>query len=353
MSPHYQDYYKELGVSRTASQEEIQKAYRALAKKYHPDINKDPGAEDHFKRINEAHDVLKDPEKRKLYDSLGPNWKAGQDFRPPPGFENMRFHFGGKGQGSRGGFHQGGGGFSDFFESLFGGGGGNPFQQGGAGGFHPGGGGFRAESFNQGSPFGGGFGGAESFQDPFGGFGQQSHTAAQTDQEAELTVTVEDLYHSTTKTIRLSSGAGETKTLQVKIPAGSKDGTKIRLAGQGGSQGMGRVGDLLLTLRLAQDHRYRVEGHNLTAVLPVTPWEAALGAKVQVTTMAGEIALNLPAGTQSGKQLRLRGKGLPKSKAERGDLRFTVEIRVPENLSDEERELFERLAQGSTFNPRG
>ena len=343
MGPHYQDYYKELGVSRTASQDEIQKAYRALAKKFHPDINKEAGAEERFKIINEAYDVLKDPEKRKLYDSLGSNWKAGQDFRPPPGFENMRFHFGGNGGRARqGGFSQGGFGFSDFFESLFG---------------QSGGGGFRAESFHQGNPFSNGFGQAESFADPFGGgYGRQGFSSPSADQEAELTISVEDLYFSRTKTIRLSSGNGygdSTKTYQVKIPAGSKDGTKIRLAGQGASSPMGGTpGDLLLTLRLAPDARYRVEDFDIIAALPVTPWEAALGGKIKVSTLDGDIQLTLPAGSGNGSQLRLRGKGLPKTKTQRGDLLFAVDIRVPPTLTDEERKLFETLAETSSFDPR-
>lgn len=335
MSVTFQDYYKTLGVERSATQEEIQKAYRKLARKYHPDLNKDKGAEDRFKKINEANEVLSDPEKRKRYDLLGSNYKAGQDFQPPPGWEQM---FSGGGGGQQ---FQSFNGFSDFFDLLF----------GGAGGMHGG--------------FAGGGGGA-SFEDIFGAQGFQNagarasyRSAPAESHELELPISVEDLYHGGQKTFQVetvetSNGAPRraVKSYQVKIPPGVTDGGTIRLAGQGSPGSNGRAGDLLLKLKVEPSARFRVDGFDIVSPLPVSPWEASLGGKINVSTVDGSVALQIPPGSQSGQQLRLRGKGLRKSANERGDLRAELKIVVPRNLSSEEQQLFEKLRNVSQFNPR-
>jgi curved DNA-binding protein len=304
----FRDYYEVLGVDRKASAEEIQKAYRKLARRYHPDINKTKEAEDRFKEINEANEVLSDPEKRTRYDELGANWKAGQDFRPPPEWEqhgnNVRFSFGGEGPEDLNGF-------SDFFSALF-------------GNAAFGGQGFGAA----------GFGGAR----PFG--------AAQS-QEAELLISVEEAFSGGTKMIQLRDPSGQTRTLNVKIPAGSRDGSAIRIRGGQGES------DLVLRLKLAPHHRYSVSGSDLVVKLPVAPWEAALGAKVDVVLPDGTIKVSVPAGSQGGSRLRLRGRGLPSKKdGKRGDVFVEIRIVIPSKLSDAEREIYERLASISSFNPR-
>lgn len=328
MGVKFQDYYETLGVSRTATEPEIKKAYRRLAQKYHPDVNKDPGAEARFKQINEAYEVLGDPDKRKKYDTLGANWQAGQDFRPPPGWENMRYEFRG-GPGAGGFSFDDLGGFSDFFEMLFGGGG---------GGRRPG-------------------------RGPAAAPDEMWSSMPGQDQEAALAVTVEEAFHGAKKKISLETVQGdargrprrEVKTYDVKIPAGVTEGSRIRLAGQGGSgAGSGRTGDLYLTIHIAPHPVYTVKGHDLEMQLPIAPWEAALGAKVRVTTLAGAISLTIPPRTQSGQHLRLRGKGLPLGgNRGAGDLIATVKMVVPDRLSARERELLEALARESTFRPRG
>lgn len=324
MGVEYKDYYKTLGVSKGASEDELSKAFKKLARKYHPDLNPgDPDAENKFKEINEAYEVLKDPEKRKLYDRLGPNWQHGQNFEPPPGFENVHFNFGGPGGA---GFDASG--FSDFFETIFGGGG---------GGFHPGGG-FQS----------GGFGG------PHGGFSSRPRRGR--DAEATIELTLDEAYHGGRKPISLTEHVPgqppRAKTLEVNIPAGVKDGAKIRLSGQGdpGMSG-GPNGDLYLKVRLLPDGRFSVDGSNLIHDLPLTPWEAALGAKVAVPTLDGEVELKIPEGMSSGRKLRLKGKGLGTG-SKRGDQYVRVMIRVPASLSDRERELYEQLAEESSFHPR-
>jgi len=320
MAVKYKDYYSVLGVGRNASQDAIQKAYRKLARKYHPDVNKDPSAEEKFKEISEAYEVLRDPEKRKRYDMLGSNWKAGQDFRPPPGWDmgDIRFDFGPGGRKSSGAF----GGFSDFFEALFG-----SFGVAGAG---------------PGSATMGMMRGA--------------------DHEATIRVTLEDLYRGGRKSVRLTShpgrpggaGAGRTKSYDVTIPKGILPGQKIRLAGQGGEpRGGGQPGDLLLKVELARHPRFRLEGRDIYFDLRLAPWEAALGAKVTVPTLDGQVTLNVPPGTSSGKKLRLRGKGLPNPRGAAGDLYAVVSVEVPSKLSPRERELFEQLKRESDFKPRG
>ena len=350
MAVKFQDYYEVLGVSRTATPEEIQRAYRKLARQYHPDLNKDKGAEDKFKQINEANEVLKDPETRKRYDLLGENWKAGQDFQPPPGWEQAFAGMGGgAGRGRPGaGGDAGMSGFSDFFEALFGG-------QG-----FPGGG------FSSYSNRGGGSGG-----NPFSGFGGYGPMKQPGDRlEASMTVSLEDVYNGSTKAITLDTvdynESGQprraTKQYQVKIPAGIQDGGVIRLPGQGGKgQNGGADGDLLIRINYASHPRYKVEDHNLVVQLAVSPWEAALGAKVPLQTLEGMVTVSVPAGSQSGNRLRLKHRGLPRKPSgkgeskptDRGDLFAEVRITVPKELTQTERELFERLAAESHFAPRG
>ncbi|MEW6299872.1 MAG: DnaJ C-terminal domain-containing protein [Thermodesulfobacteriota bacterium] len=330
MAVKFHDYYETLGVSRTASQEEIQKAYRKLARKYHPDVNKEKGAEEKFKQITEAYEVLKDPEKRKKYDALGPNWREGQDFTPPPGWEHFEFREfrrapGGASEFDFGGF-PGGGGFSDFFEMLFG---------EGLGGF--------ARGRRTAGP------------------GVREWSMRGQDQEAEITVTLEDAYRGATKTVALQtleSGPDGTvrpkaRQYEVRIPAGVTEGARIRLAGQGGAGvGGGQAGDLFLRVHIAPHPVFQLQDHDLLVTVPVAPWEAALGAKIDVPTLDGAVKMTIPPGTQGGQRFRLRGKGLPKERGERGDLYATVQIAVPRTLTAEERELFQKLAHSSSFNPR-
>ncbi|MBN8548021.1 MAG: DnaJ domain-containing protein [Deltaproteobacteria bacterium] len=325
----FQDYYETLGVSRSASKEEIQKAYRKLARKYHPDVNKDKSAEEKFKSMSEAYEVLKDPEKRKQYDALGANWKAGQDFRPPPGWEGGAHFSGGNAQQ----FDMGG--FSDFFEAFFGG--------AAAAGQRPG-------------------AGARSFSFGFGeqpGFGGVSEEPVQ-NSEATMTISLEDAFKGATKEISLESidynaqgqPRSQKRNYRVKIPAGTTEGSIIRMAGQGASMPDGRRGDLLLKMKLAPHPYFRVSGQDVVTDLRLAPWEAALGAKVPVHTLDGELKLTVPAGSQSGQKLRLKGKGLPKANGQPGDLYAEIKIVIPDKLSSGERELLEKLAAVSHFNPR-
>lgn len=309
MAVSYKDYYKLLGVERTTATEEIAKAYKKLARKFHPDLNPgDSKAEEKFKEINEAYEVLKDPEKRKMYDQLGPNWKDGQQFQGAPGFENMNFN----------GQNFGGAGFSDFFETLFGQ---AARGQGGRGGFGP---------------------------DPFGGFSARQRRGR--DVEAELSVSLEDAIKGGRRTITLTMPQGD-RTLEVNVPAGIREGGKLRLAGQGDTVPGGSAGDLFLRIVYAPHPLFHVEGDSVLYDLPLSPWEAVLGTKARVTTLEGEIELNIPAGTGSGRKFRLRGKGLG-SGAARGDQMVQVQIKVPTELSPREKELWDELAQESTFSPR-
>ena len=301
MSIQFQDYYQTLGVSREASQEEIQKAYRKLARKYHPDVNKEKGAEDQFKKVSEAYEVLKTPESRKKYDALGQNWKAGDSFTPPSGWQNVEFNF----RNAQGG----GGGFSDFFDMIFG------------------------------QPFGG---------SPMGSDGE--------DQEAELEISLEEAFLGTEKEIILevsSGGRRRTKHLKVKIPAGATEGMRMRLKGQGEKgRGNGKAGDLLLKIKLKSHPHFQVSGSNLSTAVWISPWEAVLGAKVEVPTLSGPVNVKIPAGSQADKRLRLKGKGLPMKAGEFGDLEVELKIQVPAQPSDKEKELFEALAKASSFTPR-
>lgn len=324
MAVEYKDYYKILGVGKSASKEEINKAYKKLARKYHPDLNQgDKKAEESFKEINEAHEVLKDPEKRKLYDQLGPNWQHGQNFKQPPGFENMHFDFGGSGADF------GASGFSDFFETLFGGRGGFP----GSGGF--GSGGFGSSSYGGGN---------------FGGFSQAPRKGR--DVEAKLSLTLEEAFHGGKKTLTLSGAPGSApRSLEVNIPAGVKSGARIRLAGQGDPGPMGGpAGDMYLKVAIHPHSHFILDDADVLYDLHLAPWDAALGAKVTVPTLSGRVEVNIAAGTSSGKKLRLRGKGLGSGKA-KGDQLIRVLIDVHEPTSPEARKLWEELR--ALTSPKG
>jgi curved DNA-binding protein len=305
----FKDYYETLGVDRKASQEEIQKAFRKLARKYHPDVNKTKEAEERFKEINEANEVLSDAEKRKRYDMLGANWREGQEFQPPPGWDqgggSFQFNFG-DGAGL--------GGFSDFFDAIFGGGG----------------------AFAGASPFGGM--GAGPQRGPFPR--QPQH------QEAEFEISVEDSINGATKSIQLRDAVGKTRSINVKIPAGTNHGGTIRLAGAKGEP------DLYLKIKIAAHARYTAAGSDLLVKLPVSPWEAALGGKVDLVLPDGTIKVTVPAGAQSGSKLRVRGRGFAAGKDRRGDVLAEIKIVVPTALSTSEREIYEKLASISRFNPR-
>lgn len=326
MAVKFRDYYEVLGVSRTASQDEIQRTYRKLARKYHPDVNKAKDAEDKFKEINEAYEVLKDPEKRKRYDQLGADWKAGQEFRPPPGWDFQYGFGGGPGQTE---FQWGGaGGFSDFFEMLFSGQGGGRFR--------------------------------DAFSGARGGRGPVWSQAG-ADQEATIRISLEVAFRGATKSITLQQQSVtpqgqvsvQPKSYDVKIPKGILPGQKVRLSGQGGEgSGGGPRGDLYLKVEIDPHPLYRVEGRDLYMDLPVSPWEAVLGKEVQISTPGGLVTLKIPPGSQSGQKLRLRGRGMPNPKGTAGDLYAVIQIMVPKKPSERERELFEQLQNISRFDPR-
>ncbi|HEX9046114.1 MAG TPA: J domain-containing protein [Verrucomicrobiae bacterium] len=316
MAVQYKDYYESLGVPRTASPDEIKKAFRKLAREYHPDVAKDKKkAEEKFKEINEAYEVLSDSDKRRKYDELGAHWKSGAEFRPPPGYG-----YGG-GEGFRGRtsageeFHFGGTGFSDFFESLFGG------RMRGSG---------------------------------FGGFSQRDTFANEdlpergADIEGDIMVTLEEAARGSVRTVNVSHN-GRRESHQVKIPAGISEGQKLRLSGRGESgSGGGDAGDLYLRVRLAKHPDFDVDGHNLVHELELAPWEAALGAEIAVPTLEGHVNIKIPAGTSSGQKLRVRGRGLGKD----GDLLVITKIVVPRKLSDGQKKLWEQIAHESHFHPR-
>ncbi len=316
----YKDYYKIMGVARDASQDDIKRAYRKLARKYHPDVSKAADAEARFKEVGEAYAVLRDPEKRAAYDQLGANWKQGQDFRPPPdwgaGFE---FSGGGFGDGF-GGLGGEAGGFSDFFESLFG-------QRFGAAG-----------------------GGARR---------QHGFRARGEDHHAKVLIDLADAYTGATRSIALSTpevdsqGHVTTKqrSLNVRIPKGVRQGQRIRLSGQGTpGLGDGPAGDLYLEIEFRPHPFYRVEGRDVYLDLPVTPWEAALGAKVKVPTPDGTVDLTIPKGSRSGRRLRLKGRGIPSSTP--GDLYVLPQITLPPADSEAARSLYRKMAEELPYNPR-
>ncbi len=307
------DYYEVLGVPRDADADRIQRAFRSLARHYHPDVNREPAAEDRFKEINEAYQVLSDPEARARYDRFGP------DFRQIP---------------------------EDYDERV-------AADRAARAGAH-GGGGVRAEGFGGAGGFGGDAG--VSFEDLFGGlFGGGRGGAARmagADQEAELELSVEEAYRGGRRNLTLGGPEGR-RDCEVEIPRGVVEGRRIRLAGQGGrGHGDAPAGDLYLTVRIAPHPRYRLSGRDLTVDLPVAPWEAALGATVPVGTPAGAAQVTVPAGSCSGRRLRLRGQGMPNPEGTPGDLYAEVRIAVPTELSARERDLFEQLAAESSFDPR-
>ena len=308
----YRDYYKILGVERNAKEAEIKTAYRRLARKYHPDVSKVADAEKKFKEVGEAYEVLKDSQKRQAYDQLGADWKSGQNFNPPPGWEDVFSNVGSAGNTSSAGF--GASGFSDFFESMFGGG---FAQSGGAG-------------FNQ-----------------SGGFRQAGYQSKGADQHANISIVLEDAFQGKTKNIRLSNG----RNLDVKIPAGITSGKRIRLAGQG-SQGAGGGpnGDLYLEVTITPHRLFKIDGKNILLDLPISPWEAVLGAQVQVPTLGGRVEAKIPAGSKSGKKLRLKNRGLKGKPV--GDQIVTLLIMMPDCNSDEDKKYYEDMAKRFDFEPR-
>jgi curved DNA-binding protein len=317
----YKDYYATLGIKKDASQDDIQKAYRKLARKYHPDVNKDPKAEVKFKEIGEAYEVLKDADKRQKYDQFGSNWNRARQGPggAPPGYEGVHFDF-----GNGGGFGgMGGGGnerFSSFFEMLFGG--------AGPGGRRP-----------------GGPGGPGSPEMGFGGAGGN----AGGNTEATLPISLEEAIQGGTREISLTDpSTGQRRNLSVRIPAGVRSGQKIRLAGQGGpSFGGGAAGDLLLKVEIEPDSRFKVEGSDIHSIVPVSPWEAALGGEAEVGTPTGPVRVKIPPGSSSGRKIRLRDRGLSKQGGGKGDLLAEIRIVIPDPLSPRQRELFEQLAETS------
>jgi curved DNA-binding protein len=314
MPVQFRDYYETLGVSKTASEDEIRTAFRKLARKYHPDVAKDKKvAEEKFKQINEAYEVLSDPEKRKKYDQLGANWNQPGGFQPPPDWGAQQpgggFHrYGGTGDGGVE-FEFGGTGFSDFFEAFFGGG--------------------RGRS-------------------AFGGFGRSQPEAERgNDVEADMMVPLEEALNGATRTVSLRrAGSKKVETYQVKIPRGVREGQRIRLAGQGevGERG-GKSGDLFLRVRLAKHPDFRVEGSDLIHEIKMYPWQAVLGTELQVPTLEGDVRLKVPPGTRSGQRFRLRGRGLPSASGVRGDLYVEVQIEVPKKITEREREMWTELAR--------
>jgi curved DNA-binding protein len=334
MAVQFRDYYEVLAVAKTATDDEIKTAYRKLARKFHPDVNPgDKSAEEKFKEINEAYQVLSDPEKRKRYDQLGPNWKQGEEFRPPPGWEGMQGSpqdfsdvFGGRGAS----------GFSDFFETLFGG--------------------------RRGPRAGSGF--AMRGQDVEAEIAltlEEAHRGGKRNINLQVTETCPDCHGSGSKdgktvcpTCRGAGAIRRPKSLEVTIPAGVRDDSVIRLAGQGepGANGAA-AGDLFLRVRINPHPLFTIVGDNdIQVELPVAPWEAALGARVSVPTLDSPVEMKIPAGTQGGQRLRLRGQGLNRRGGGRGDEYAKIKIVIPPRLAPNEKELFEKLAAESLFNAR-
>jgi curved DNA-binding protein len=310
----YKDYYKTMGVERDATQDEIKRAYRKLARKYHPDVSKEADAEARFKEVGEAYEVLKDPEKRAAYDQLGASWKAGQDFRPPPDWDQgFEFHAGGPGGVDAA--H-----FSDFFESLFGHGG------------------------------------------PAGGFSQHQRRefhARGEDTYAKVLIDLEDAYRGASRALTLKHtelGADgrphvNERTLNVRIPRGVRQGQHIRLAGQGGPGfGKGEAGDLYLEVEFHPHAHYHVEGKDVYLNLPVAPWEAALGATVKVPTPSGIVDLKVPAHSAGGRKLRLKARGIPAEPP--GDLYVVLEIALPKADTEAARAAYADFERSLKFNPR-
>ncbi len=309
----FKDYYNIMGLERDASQDEIKRAYRKLARKYHPDVSKEADAEALFKELGEAYAVLKDPEKRAAYDELGANWKAGQDFQPPPDWDAGYEFTGGGFSGGDSAAH------SAFFESLFGHGFGSEQADRRHAGFHA-----RGE-----------------------------------DHHAKVLIDLEDAYQGATRSITLgtpeldSSGHVTTKqrTLNVKIPKGVKQGQRIRLSGQGSpGMGEGQTGDLYLEIEFKPHKLFKIEGHDLYLDLPVSPWEAALGATIKAPTPEGPVDLKIPQGTTAGRKLRLRERGIPGTPP--GDLYATLKITLPAADNDAAKELYRKMEKELAYNPR-
>jgi curved DNA-binding protein len=300
----FKDYYDTLGVARDATQDEIKRAYRKLARKYHPDVSKEADAEALFKQLGEAYEVLKDPEKRAAYDQLGSSWRAGEDFRPPPDWDQgFEFHGGGFEDAE----------FSDFFESLFG-------QR---------------------------------------GHGQREYHARGMDTHARVSIDLEDAYHGGERKLTLKHselGADgrpllKERTLNVRIPKGVRQGQHIRLANQGGAGiGRGGAGDLYLEIEFARHPLYHVEGKDVYLDLPVAPWEAALGATVKVPTPSGKVDLKIPANSASGRRLRLKGRGIPAQQP--GDLYVVLQVALPRADSEAAKQAYQEFERQLDFNPR-
>jgi curved DNA-binding protein len=311
----YKDYYKIMGVKRDATQDEIKRAYRKLARKFHPDVSKEANAETKFKELGEAYEVLKDPEKRTAYDQLGSEWKSGQDFRPPPGWDaGFEFRdFGNEGMDA--------GGFSDFFETLFG----HAARRPGTG---------RPRS-------------------------RRDFRIRGEDHHARVIIDLGDSYRGASRSITLQVPQMDehgrvgtrARTLNVRIPKGIRQGQQIRLAGQGGAgAGGGEAGDLYLEVEFDPRGHYRVEGADVFLDLPVAPWEAALGATVKVPTPSGAVDLKVPPNSQAGKKLRLKGRGIPAPQP--GDLYVVLQIALPPADTDGRRRAYERMKEDFEFNPR-
>jgi len=333
MAVEFKDYYQVLGVTSKATDEEIKKAFRGLARKYHPDVAKDKkSAEEKFKEINEANEVLSNPESRKKYDQLGADWKTGAQSRPAPGRAGSR-PAGSRMRGDANDFQFEGTGFSDFFEQFFGG---------------------RASQARGGSPFdfnGADDGNYEPAEQPAQAFRGQ-------DIQGDILITLDEVVKGAMRAISVRrpnprTGREETETYQVRIPTGVQTGQSIRVAGKGGpGAGGGSAGDIYLCVRYAQDPDWRVRGSDLIGELELAPWEAVLGATVPVRTLEGSVSVKVAPGTQQGTLLRVRGKGLPAGAAKRGDLYVEVSIQVPTRISKEGERLWKELAGESKFDPR-
>lgn len=329
MPVEFKDYYATLGVARDASDADIKKAFRKLARQYHPDVAENKkAAEEKFKEINEAYEVLSDPQKREKYDQLGSRWKEGAGFEPPPGWQS----YGGRGTrpaGTSGGeeFHFGGTGFSDFFEQFFGGGSRFAFGENG-------------------------FGSSEEFRHarvPMRG----------DDIEGDILVTLDEAMRGSVRSISLQrtnprTGQTEAHSFKVRIPAGVQEGQTIRVTGKGGEGASGGAsGDLYLRVRFAAHPDFHVRGANLYHNLDLAPWEAVLGTTVSVPTLDGRVNVRIPPGTNNGQQFRVRLRGLPKGQnGQRGDLFVVVNVQLPQQISEEEHKLWEQLSKVSRFNPR-
>jgi len=305
----YKDYYAILGIDKKANDDEIKKAYRRLARKYHPDVSKEKNAENQFKDVHEAYEVLKDPKKREAYDTLGANWRGGQDFRPPPNWEGQQFSGSDGSQFSADDMGQ----FSDFFSQMFGGGGGRR----------------------------GGFRQSRGFEDV------QQRGA---DQNAKIGISLSDAYRGTSRTFQLQMPDG-VRTIKVNIPAGSLTGQKLRLSGQGGPGiSGGPAGDLYLEVEVLPDSLYSLQGKDIYITLPVTPWEAALGAEIKVPTLGGAVGMKLSPGSQAGQKLRLKGRGLPGNPA--GDQYAMLQVVTPAANTPEQKKIYEEMATAMPLNPR-